>query len=127
MKLLIQRLWLDCMLRWAILRLVFPFRSPLLTNLRFGVLTNTITPGIVINLEGYSQKAFLLLEEIVKGMKAFSPTQEDFDNFSHTLKRKFSNTLYSKPINQGFDLIKEVLVENFSTPEKKLESLGEFH
>lgn len=75
--------------------------------------------GISLVIEGYSDHADLLLQEIVKSLKKIEPTEQQFELYKETLQRQYQNFSKKLPIEQAFELLKSVIYKKFVTEKQK--------
>ncbi|NGX43401.1 MAG: Protease 3 [Chlamydiae bacterium] len=75
--------------------------------------------GVKIQVEGYSENANLLLEEILKTVETLSPSMEKFKIFKESLLRKYLNFAKESPLEQSVELFKSVLYQDFVTEREK--------
>lgn len=73
---------------------------------------------INIAVNGFSDKADLLLQEVLKTMKK-TPTKEQFTNFKHALGKSYLNKEKELPVAQASYLAQTILIEEKATPEEK--------
>ncbi|MBN2479254.1 MAG: insulinase family protein [Parachlamydiales bacterium] len=76
--------------------------------------------GIKIKILGYSQKANLLLEDILKGIKNFHINKEEFTKYFSSLKKEYENQQKILPVLQAKNYLSSVLLNyNLPTLEKQ--------
>ena len=75
--------------------------------------------SINISINGYSEKAPLLLEEILKSIKTFTVSKDHFDIFFSSLKKEYENQKKKMPIFQANQYLSTLLLNyNFSADDK---------
>lgn len=75
--------------------------------------------GIGITIDGYSENADLLLDEIVKTLKQVQPSEEQFNLFKDSLLRDYQNFAKKLPIQQSFEALKSLVYKKFTTEKQK--------
>lgn len=75
--------------------------------------------GIEVSIDGYSENARYLYEEIIKQMVEMKPTQEKFKIFKDSLIRKYQNASKESPLKQSIEIFKSVLYQDFVTDKEK--------
>lgn len=78
--------------------------------------------NIIINVQGYSENAPLLFEEIVKRLK-FTPSEEEFNVYKETLLRRYFNVDRDSPLKQARELFRHVLYQYYPLPTEKFEAI----
>ncbi len=73
---------------------------------------------INIELQGYSEKAGLFLQKIVKHMKDRLPSKREFQNYIDSLERDYANTEKDLPLAQSYQLLSSLLHEKPTAKEK---------
>ncbi len=76
--------------------------------------------GLSIEINGYSDKAFLLLKAILKQLKEVKPTIEQFKDYKASQARDYQNFTFEQPLKQASDKIKTVLYKNYASPGQRL-------
>jgi insulysin len=76
-----------------------------------------------IQIFGYSEKAPLLLNEILKKLSLKAPTQEQFDIYKARHAKSYSNASKELPLRQAKELLDSILVSDRSTQTEKLAAL----
>ncbi len=76
-----------------------------------------------IQIAGYSEKAPLLLQEIVKQMAEFPPTQEQFQLYFARHEKAYQNAQKELAVRQAKDLLDSILNQDKSTNLAKLHAL----
>ncbi|OGN59673.1 MAG: hypothetical protein A3F40_01080 [Chlamydiae bacterium RIFCSPHIGHO2_12_FULL_27_8] len=79
--------------------------------------------SIIIKINGYSQKASILLEEILKEINNFKISKENFDIIYQSLEYNFLNEKKVLPIFQAKNYLFSVLISNSLTSDEKTEIL----
>ncbi len=80
--------------------------------------------GIELNLQGYSEKAEFLFEEMLKNIKTVQPTEADFNIYRDGLTRRYENAAKDPPLDQAREMIEEVLYKDWISPEEKLKTIA---
>ncbi|MFT4552891.1 MAG: insulysin [Chlamydiales bacterium] len=78
---------------------------------------------IEVSLQGYSEKAKLMLEEIFDGLKTIKPTEAEFELYRQSLRRQYQNFTKESPLQQSKEILESVLYEDYTTMEKKAENI----
>jgi insulysin len=78
---------------------------------------------LMISLEGYSEKAPLLMKEIFQQLKEIHPTQEDFDLYKESLLMRYDNGNRELPVMQANELLRSLLFKEMPTNSEKYTSL----
>lgn len=78
-----------------------------------------------IRIQGYSEKAPLFLQNLLKEMKENAPTHEEFQNYKDALLRSYANVEKELPLAQARELLSSIVRSKASVKEKRkaLESL----
>lgn len=79
--------------------------------------------GINIKIEGYSQNAARLLDEVLLTIKNYKPTMSSFQILKDSQLRKYHNFAKEKPLDQSVEIFKSVLYKEFVTAEEKATAL----
>lgn len=74
--------------------------------------------GLVITLEGYSDKAQLLLKEVLKGMKA-EASESLFKVHKSSLLREYQNNVKDSPLSQASEMLKSLIYKRYATQKEK--------
>jgi insulysin len=75
--------------------------------------------GISIKIQGYSDKAIRLFDEILKRVTNTRLNQQNFKVFKDTLLRQYQNFAFEMPIKQAMELVKKVIYKNFTLEKDK--------
>lgn len=75
--------------------------------------------GIEISLNGYSEKASVLLEEIIKTLRHVKINQAEFELYKQSMQRKYENFSKESPLSQSRQVLESVIFENYSTSKEK--------
>lgn len=75
--------------------------------------------GIRITINGYSQHAQLLLDDIVAKLAKVQPSQEQFNIYKQTLLNEYQNEGKDMPIMQAMETFKDLIFKYASTPSEK--------
>lgn len=89
-----------------------------------GLMASISSESFMIKLQvaGFSEKAHLLLEEVLKGMEK-TPSKEQFNIYRNSLLKAYSNKDKDLPVSQASNLAKTLLMQNVVSNEQKYESL----
>lgn len=77
-----------------------------------------------LQIGGYSEKAPLLLEHVLKELKNCKMTKEEFDLYSASLKSSYANKGKAMPMTQALEIYQNLL---FSNAPKHTEKLAALH
>ena len=75
--------------------------------------------GISLTISGYSEKAHLLLEEILKQLKSVKPSEEAFQIYKEALLREYQNSSKDSPLERAKEKIKEIVYKDFVSEKAK--------
>lgn len=75
--------------------------------------------GIEVVLNGYSENAQLLWEEILQQMVNLSPTPDTFKIYKESVTREYRNYSKESPLEQSIDILKSVIYEDYITDKQK--------
>lgn len=75
--------------------------------------------ALQIQVEGYSEKASLLLEECLRTLLASPIDHANFTLAKTALQKYFSNSKHDLPIHQGIDLLQSLLRQDHHTKQEK--------
>ncbi|MGD2170056.1 MAG: insulinase family protein [Chlamydiota bacterium] len=78
-----------------------------------------------INIEGFSEKAPLLIEEILKEITHTYPSKETFLQFKDLLEKKYANADKELPIKQAMGILSSILLSDQKTPQEHLKALSQ--
>ncbi|EKE22181.1 MAG: hypothetical protein ACD_7C00025G0001, partial [uncultured bacterium] len=81
------------------------------------------TYQIKIDLFGYSEKASLLLEEIIKAIKNLEISKSDFDIYQSSLQKNYLNEQKILPVFQATNYLFHILLPTNYTSVEKLSEL----
>ena len=76
-----------------------------------------------VQLSGYSEKAPLLLKEVMRGLKDCKMTKEEFDLYCTSLKSSYANVSKAMPILQAQEIYRNLLFNNVPKHTEKLAAL----
>lgn len=79
--------------------------------------------GIRIEIGGYSEKAPLLLKEILHQIKENPLTQERFRAYRDSLQREYQNFALNPPVMQASEVLKSIIYKDFSTAKQKASAI----
>ncbi len=75
--------------------------------------------GIQIGIDGYSDKAEALFDEILKRLKQVRLTEVQLETYRQALRRDYQNFSKKSPFQQAAEYLKQVLYKKFSTEKQK--------
>ncbi len=75
--------------------------------------------GLLIAIDGYSDKADDLFLDLVKELKAFRPDEHQFKVYKDMLLRQYQNFALEKPLSQAAELLKDALFKHYVTEKQK--------
>lgn len=78
--------------------------------------------GILLSIEGYSENAELLFDEILKKLKV-QPTEQEFNVFKESLMRQYQNFDKQTPLEQASEFLKNILYKNFTRQQQKAQKI----
>ncbi len=78
--------------------------------------------GIAISIEGYSEKAPFLLDEILKKI-SYPLSEDNFKKYKELLVRDYQNNLKDSPLTQTMEFFKKIIYKNHVGPKAKLSAL----
>lgn len=76
--------------------------------------------GLIIFIEGYSDKARRLCLEIMKALKEAPVQEQKFKIFKSSLLRQYQNTSLKNPLLQAYDILKSIIYQEYTTDKSKL-------
>lgn len=79
---------------------------------------------MILQIKGYSEKASLFLESILKQMTNLTLTKESFDNHVKFFQKSYYNSRFDLPVNQASDELTHLLYKDYPTEEEKLKILN---
>lgn len=79
--------------------------------------------GIQVIINGYSQHAGKLLDNILQELANFHPTKEQFDTYKLSLLNEYQNVSKELPIMQAIETFKSIVYKYNSTSEEKANAL----
>jgi insulysin len=79
--------------------------------------------GIKLSISGYSQKAHILLEEILKVIKTVTPTEKQFSLYKDSLRRDYQNFSKETPLTQGMETLRTVVYQEYITAADKAKAI----
>lgn len=75
--------------------------------------------GIEITLNGYSENAQYLWEEIIQQMVTLDPSMDKYKIYRDSVSRAYKNFSKESPLEQSIELFKSILYEDFITAKEK--------
>lgn len=75
--------------------------------------------GLSINIDGYSDKAKALFQDLLLALKEFKPHQQKFKTYKESLLRDYQNDSLESPLSQAFETLQSVLHKDFFTGRDK--------
>ncbi|MGE3954310.1 MAG: insulinase family protein [Parachlamydiales bacterium] len=88
-------------------------------------LLKPIEEGVQLSLDGFRDKAPLLLSRLLETLKSTLPTGEDFATLKSALQRSYDNLQKEGTLLQAAELLKSLLIEGYVTAAEKGEALRE--
>ena len=82
---------------------------------------------LIMMVSGYSEKAPLLLEEVLKQAKSCRMTKEEFDLYTTSLKSSYANQSKAMPVFQANEISMNLLFNNAPRHTDKLVALENLH
>jgi|694.fasta_scaffold03504_12 insulysin len=79
--------------------------------------------GIRISIDGYSEKAPLLLKEVLQKLKELPINQDLFKLYKDIKQREYQNFSLNSPLIQTSEVLKSVLYKEFTTARQKSAAL----
>lgn len=79
--------------------------------------------GIQINVQGYSEKAPMLFNEILKQFKSLKVSEESFNIYKQLLLREYQNFLRDPPLKQASELLKSAIYKAYTTEQQKASAM----
>ncbi len=74
---------------------------------------------LLVAVQGYSEKAPLLIKEIFRNMKDLQPTAEQFELYKHSLASLYDNANKELPVIQAKELLSSILFNDAPTNHEK--------
>ncbi len=81
--------------------------------------------GLELKVRGYSDKAAPFFKTIATEMKSACPSKEQFELYSASLARDYTNSLNASPLKQGGELLSSILHKHFPGMEQKTRALSQ--
>jgi insulysin len=78
--------------------------------------------GLSISIEGYSEKAPLLMTEILKSLH-IALSEQNFKIYKTSLLRQYQNFYKGTPLAQASELMKSLIYKNYTTEKEKAAAL----
>lgn len=79
--------------------------------------------GLELQVIGYSDKADTFLKTLLSSMKQSMVTQDQFMLYSQQLMRQYVNTANKSPLNQGRELLSEILYKKYAGFNQRSDAL----
>ncbi len=117
-------------------------RSAALTDLYLKALTEKLSPTLYfaqtaglspsfskqdlklnISIEGYSEKASILIKDIFQSLKHVAPTKEQYEIYREYLLTNYDHAAKELPVKQGLELLSGVLYNDSPTNAEKYNAL----
>lgn len=86
-------------------------------------LVDAATFGVHLSIEGYNDKAAVLLAEIAKKMKKIQLNQELFTRYKQRLLRQYQSGSKEAPLTQAKEVLRSALYRYYATNEQKAKAL----
>ncbi|NNM44362.1 MAG: peptidase M16 [Chlamydiae bacterium] len=81
--------------------------------------------GILIKVQGFSEKAPILLKEIFSSLSHVTPSKEEFEIYRQMIARKYENNSKELPVRQASEILSHVLYNTSPTSAEKLQNAQE--
>lgn len=75
--------------------------------------------GLLITIDGYSDKAKNLFFNIIKTLKDPRPREPKFKIFKNSLLRQYQNAALENPLEQAYDMLKSIIYKQYATNKAK--------
>lgn len=85
---------------------------------------DAVTFGVHLSIEGYSDKAAVLLAEIAKKMQGIQLNAELFNRYKQRLLRQYRSGPKEAPLTQAKELLRSALYRYYVTNEQKAKALS---
>lgn len=82
-----------------------------LGGLNFGVAS--LPDGLSVQLQGYSDKAPELFQDVIARLKTIRPTEQQFRVYRNSLRRRYENFRKESPFTQGYEELKSILFKDY--------------
>lgn len=79
--------------------------------------------GILISINGYSDKANSLFEEVLKRIQLEPLTEDKFKIYKEILQRKYQNFFKESPIRQASESLKDAINKSYTTEKEKTSAI----
>jgi insulysin len=76
--------------------------------------------GIKITIDGYSENAALLFDEVIRELKSSSPSEQMFNIYKDSLQRDYENAAKEMPFLQASEMLKGILYKSFTSSKEKV-------
>jgi insulysin len=83
----------------------------------------TTNNGLAITLSGFSEKAPLLFEDIVKALKVVKPTPNAFQTYREALRKSYLNFAKEGSNSQAQEIFKDVIFKDFVMAAEKVKAI----
>lgn len=80
--------------------------------------------GIALTIDGFSDKAPVLLKEILRCMTNCLPSETEFELYRQTLQREYQNFAKKSPLEQAGEYLRSVIYKKFSTEKQKAQAVN---
>lgn len=75
--------------------------------------------GFSLKIEGYSDKAAVLFQELIKGLKNIQPREQKFKTYKDILLRQYQDASLDLPLAQAAQNLRSIIYKNFVTEKAK--------
>ena len=93
----------------------------LLADLQFAL--QRTNNGISLTLSGYSDKAEILFDEILRQLTPKTITEGKFKTYKDSLQKQYQNFSKESSLQQGIEVLKDALSKKFTTEKEKANSI----
>ena len=84
---------------------------------------NTTEEGFGITIEGYNDKASILLQAVLKQLKNFDLSAELLEYYKESLRREYQNFSKEDPLKKAQETLKSILYRKFATHYQEAHAL----
>ncbi len=79
--------------------------------------------GVILSINGYSDKAEILFDRILERLKTCKPTEAQFQLFKNSLLRSYLNFNEESALEQGIEVFQTLLYKSYVTHKQKAEAI----
>lgn len=84
---------------------------------------NRSNNGIIIRIDGYSDKSQILFMNIVSALKDFHPDEKKFKIYKDLILRHYQNNAQDTPLSQAYEVLHSILFKDFFLNKAKATAL----